>query len=773
MIHTLAITSGDWLELNGGTFDVTDGLPFGMFGLILVDSANFEIAGGSINNSGTILLSPSGSDNADLTIYNTVQLDGAGSIVFAGNGNDGILGGTPSATLTNFDNNISGSGFIEGLVFINRSTIETNNDLGAGNLRIVGSADGGSFDNEGSVVADDGGNLEFGLSGDSSTIINNNTIEALNDGGGTKIEIVGNVTIQGTGQILFGGSIPDDASIVGSGYGATLNLDGGTLSGAGNVGDAFLTLNIEAGTTVRATGFVLDINTGANTVTNAGLMTVSADSALGIQSAIQNTGAVLATNPGSGIAFEAQGNTNGPTGVIQALGGNIAILGSMTNNNGGVIQVANNGEIIVSSDILGLNGSQIEIGSGGLLDLRLGGTVTQGVEFTGASGTLELDQDSGQIGTDISGLRAGDSIDLTFLSFATGDHTVWTQGDAAEGMIEIETANNSPLAPLVVEGSWNSQDFTVTPDGNNGVEVTVKGAGQPQSASADLVMRSGGSGLYELYNLGNNAIISATSLPLLDPKWQVAGLGGFFGPDTSDMLVRDSNTGAFEVYDISNNNITNAVAMGQVGLEWQVSGFGDFSTRSGETDMLMRNSSTGQFELYDISNNAITSAASMGQVGTEWQVAGFGDFSGNANETDMLMRNTNTGAFEIYDIRNNAITSAAPMGQVGLEWQIVGFGPINGAGTSDMLMRNTNTGAFEIFDIANSQLTNAAPMGQVGLEWSVAGIAADPPGTAPANAQLVQAMASVGTSAASTSAPSPVLGAAEQSQQTLLTTPLA
>ena len=32
-------------------------------------------------------------------------------------------------------------------------------------------------------------------------------------------------------------------------------------------------------------------------------------------------------------------------------------------------------------------------------------------------------------------------------------------------------------------------------------------------------------------------------------------------------------------------------------------------------------------------------------------------------------------------------------------------------------------------------------MGQVGLEWSVAGIAADPP--VPANAQLVQAMASV------------------------------
>ena len=656
----------------------------------------------------------------------------------------------------------------------------------------MGSAYGGSFDNENLLLADNGGTIMFGdwaRIGSSSTVINNNTIEALSDGDATKIEIAGKVTIEGSGQILLGGSMSDEDSIVSNGLSATLNLDGGTLSGAGNLGDAHLTLKIEAGTTVKATGSILDINTGANTVTNAGLI-VSTGGALGVQSAVQNIGAVLATNPDGGIGFEAQGNSNGPTGVIQALGGNIAILGSMTN--GGVIQVANNGQIIVASDILGFNGGQIEIGSGGLLDLRSGGTISQGVEFTGAAGTLELDQDAGQIGTDISGLTVADSIDLTFLSFATGDHAVWTQTSAGEGMITIETADNSPLAPLVVEGTWNSQDFTVTPDSNNGVEVTVKGAGSPSSASADLIMHNSGGGQYEFYDLGNNAIVSAVSLPLLGAEWQVAGLGGFSGSDTSDMLMRDSNTGAFEVYDISNNNITNAAAMGRVGLEWQVSGFGDFSTCSGETDILMRNSSTGQFELYDISNNAITSAASMGQVGTEWQVAGFGDFStqpnetdilmrnshtgvfelydignnqitsaapmgqvglewsvagfgdfsGNADETDMLMRNANTGAFEIYDIRNNAITSAAPMGQVGLEWQVVGFGPINGAGASDMLMRNSNTGVFEIYDINNNGITSAMAMGQVGLEWSVAGIAADPTGGAP-NRQLVQAMASM------------------------------
>jgi hypothetical protein len=38
------------------------------------------------------------------------------------------------------------------------------------------------------------------------------------------------------------------------------------------------------------------------------------------------------------------------------------------------------------------------------------------------------------------------------------------------------------------------------------------------------------------------------------------------------MLMRNSNTGAFELYDISDNAITSASSMGAVGLEWQVGG---------------------------------------------------------------------------------------------------------------------------------------------------------------------------------------------------------
>ena len=157
----------------------------------------------------------------------------------------------------------------------------------------------------------------------------------------------------------------------------------------------------------------------------------------------------------------------------------------------------------------------------------------------------------------------------------------------------------------------------------------------PAGTTAAMILSGANSStaIYDIFDIGNNAILAAAPLGYVGNEWKVAGLGAFDAPDTSDMILRNRNTGQFQIYDISNNAINNAAALGQVGLEWSVSGFGDFSSRAGETDMLMRNSNTGQFEIYDLANNGITSAASMGQVGLEWSVAGFGDFSTRPNES--------------------------------------------------------------------------------------------------------------------------------------------
>jgi Domain of unknown function (DUF4214) len=478
VINSLQIRNGDALDItNVSTFIVVNGLPFGMFGFIEVNSSNFQVNSGTINNSAEIELFSAQGINADLTIYNTVTLNGAGSIVFAGDGNGAIIGGQASSHFTNADNNISGNGLISGLFFTNNGAIETNNSSGAFTLRITGSANGGNFINNNSVYADTGGTLVLGLAGHASTIIDQGTIGMDSDGAVARIEIVGNLTIQSQndGLIGFNGSNPMFDEIVSNGTTASLTLEGIDLIGSGILGDANLTLTFDSNCTLRGNRDTLVINSGANTINNAGFITSDSDtqndapSAIDIQSAIQNSGTIVATAGGS-VNLDAA-TTNTSSGLISAYGGIVTLFQSV-NNNGGTIGVSNDGTMIVHSSILGLNNSQIDIGADSLLDLAVGGTVSQGVTFTGPGAVLELDQNAGQVGTNISGFQTNDSIDLKFLNFAPNDHAVWTQA-GTEGMVSIVSGNGSTLAAVVLAGSWNTQDFSLTTDDTGGTVITL------------------------------------------------------------------------------------------------------------------------------------------------------------------------------------------------------------------------------------------------------------------------------------------------------------
>ena len=338
--------------------------------------------------------------------------------------------------------------------------------------------------------------------------------------------------------------------------------------------------------------------------------------------------------------------------------------------------------------------------------------------------TLEFSTPVNASGTPILSLNDGDTatyIGGSGTNALTFNYTVQTTDSPVSSLSATGINLNGGT---ITDGAGDAVNLSLTDLTQIGPKIgTLPNPPPPHATSADLIMRNGTTGHYEIYDIGENTVLAAYPLAQINSPWQVAGLGTFNGTDTSDILIRNASTGAFEVYDINNNNITDTAPMGQVGLEWSVSGLGAFGGKSDETDMIMRDSDTGQFEVYDIAGNQITSAASLGQVGTEWQVAGFGDFSTRADETDMLMRNIDTGRFELYDISNNQFTFATPMGQVGLEWAVVGFGDFSGnANESDMLMRNTSTGQFEIYDIQNNTIVSTAPFGQVGTEWQVTGV---------------------------------------------------
>ena len=86
-------------------------------------------------NSGTVKLNSTGSVTS-FVIEGFVQLMGGGSVELAANSGaqNYILGGKSTSTIINDDNDISGTGGIGGLFFTNKGIIETNNNLGAGDI---------------------------------------------------------------------------------------------------------------------------------------------------------------------------------------------------------------------------------------------------------------------------------------------------------------------------------------------------------------------------------------------------------------------------------------------------------------------------------------------------------------------------------------------------------------------------------------------------------------------------------------------------------------
>ena len=126
------------------------------------------------------------------------------------------------------------------------------------------------------------------------TINNDGTLALDSTGDATDLTISGNVNLQGGGDIA-----PSDDSnnnIVSNGSTAKLTNTDNTISGAGTIGDSNLTL-VNKGT-VDATGTSpLIINTGGNTITNAGTLEAAIRSTLDVEGVLKNTG-LIETNGG-------------------------------------------------------------------------------------------------------------------------------------------------------------------------------------------------------------------------------------------------------------------------------------------------------------------------------------------------------------------------------------------------------------------------------------------------------------------------------------------
>ena len=362
-MKSIGVGDAELVISSSSTFSATNGTgPNEITGTIKVNNGSaLEIVGGTVDNfGGTIEIDSTGTET-NLDIANNVLLEGGGNVELSTNANNNILGETSSSILTNNDNVISGSGSILNLIFVNYGTVETANTLGNGVLHIYANATGiGAFDNEGSVFATDDGALEFGDNGANTGITNDGLIELINSSAldTTGLEIVGDVTFTGSGQIVLGGAAAGDNLIYTNGMDATLDNAGNTISGAAIVFDSHL--------------------------------------------AIVNEAIIDANDPGENLTLVVKSITN--TGTLEATNNGVLIIGTGVTNTHGTIDAADG----VVKDTAAITGGTVEIGQGGTLTLSGSGKTTGNVKFTAAGATLALAAKSNTVGGNIVGFTATD-----------------------------------------------------------------------------------------------------------------------------------------------------------------------------------------------------------------------------------------------------------------------------------------------------------------------------------------------------------------------------
>jgi hypothetical protein len=282
-------------------------------------------------------------------------------------------------------------------------------------------------ENPGTMTIGDGAILPL------SGIIDNTGTIALNSAGSeTDLELIEHgLTLQGHGQVIFSDSAEN--VITGTVSDVTLTNVDNTISGAGQLGEGQMTLINEG--IIDATGTnALVLDTGTNTITNSGILEATGAGGLIVNSAVANSGSLLAD------------------------GGNLTFNGAVTGSGSATIS--------------------------GAASLEFAGASAESVNFaTGSTGTLKLDDSAAFTGS-VSGLTTTTYIDLADLSWAQGQMIASFSGDASGGKLTVSDGTQSDTINLA--GDYTQSGWTLSQD-SNGKTLVV----DPPLASAP---NAGGAG---------------------------------------------------------------------------------------------------------------------------------------------------------------------------------------------------------------------------------------------------------------------------------------
>ena len=604
---------------------------------------------GTINNTG-VLQSNSVGNNTELLASGAVTLKGGGSVLLSDFSTNYIFGAAGS-TLLNVDNTISGAGNIGNGVtgFTNDATVDATSahgnhlvlnsgTAGVTNLGLMEASSGGNLDIEtvvtnfngttnGTIEALAGGVVELKsatikggilsttgsgvissagslldaltLSGKlqvpnnqtttlEGTIVDNGSISLLSAGNNTKLKIAGSsVTLQGTGSVVlsdFGTNF-----ILGASTGKENLINDLTISGAGNIGDNFLTLTNQGKIFATSTkGNHLIIQPGTGGATNTGTMAATGTATLELANTFTNTGGIISASAVSSTvqldnsALITGGTLTGP-GTFVAFG---ATLSGLTN--AGVVQVPNNNLLNLLGTIN--NTGTIQVNSGGnFTELSTSGTVT----LTG-SGNVTLSPNTNNF---LSGAGGSTLVNQNNTISGSGNIGGNTIAFTNQGIVNATTNANLTIQAAGA-GATNTATMEASSGGTLDLENTITNTGGKIIALAGTGTSAGGTVLI------NGAVVTGGTLSSLGTG---VNAGAFFS--TGGTLNNLTNASTLQ---IANNN--NSYLQGNIvntgNIQVNSGGNATFLYIKGNVTI----SGAGSITLSNNSNNYIEGASTGSEV---------------------------------------------------------------------------------------------------------------------------------------------------------------
>ena len=351
--------------------------------------------------------------------------------------------------------------------------------------------------------------------------------------------------------------------------------------------------------------------------------------------------------------------------------------------------------------------------------------------LTGGAGADTL---SGGNGSDTFRDTAAGLNGDTITDFRTGDRIVITDANANGFSFNVSGNTLIYSGGTLTFGSALTGPLVAHAAASGGIEIVLN-AHDPDNdfngdGRSDILWRNDNGALTDWLGTTSGGFTpnGANLLEVVDTGWQIAGTGDFDGDHRDDVLWRRADGALTDWRGLANGGLgpNGGNLLTVVDPQWQVAGVGDFNG-DGRDDVLWHRADGAVTDWLGTAFAGLdpNGANFLDVVNTQWQIAGVGDFNGDGKD-DILWRSTDgritnwlgtpTGAFS--DNASNGLNG------VSLDWRVAGIGDFNGDGRDDILWRNTDGRITDWLGTASGGFTpNSGNFyTSLGTDWSVANI---------------------------------------------------